>query len=267
MIPKFKKTIERFLSDQSGSGSKKSIVFMGILAFALSSHPVRAGAVWAWFDHSLGDLEGGSEHLSDGESWKLSKVKPRCIAIDPTKTAKNGKTTLTFSVLHWRGCDSDHETSFTIPVKVEDLIRAGAVNNSGDLDVLVGLKNDKTFNFEFSDHISHSSTWDCCDTEDHFSSDLVNDPFVDQPKELFFHKNDIALDLEDNEVLVSKHTHDVLKQDVDLTAHLSNHWSQSNEPNICDCSTAYSKIMKESLFTSANCEQVLELGDISNYKI
>ena len=195
MFPKIKKKITKFFLDETGKSPKKSIVYMGILSFAVSATAVSAcwdndayGTVEKYWENNAGELSAVIGASKDGNCDEALRVK-----VAPTR--------------------ADLERlGFLTPLK------------SGYSEVNKIAKTVKSVTI--TDHVSCYGAH--CHTSDHWSASEVLDEFKNGDN-FFAHKNELSMKNEKGDLLRASHFHDV--QDLGggkITFHASDHWDSND---------------------------------------
>lgn len=205
MFPKIKKSISDFFREESGLNTKKSILMMGLLSFALSA---RAPSVTAW-------------------EWSN-----KCIGWDSNREA------LALSITHSRPCDKNRRETYEFSLTLDDIERGGGIPEVPEGYVIANPLSAQEFELSLRDHISHTNSSNCCMNSNHFNDTDTIEDFPD----LFYHKNELFVSSEDESMLVASHSHDIIPETVKPQAHASDHWSQDYTGNLCYCSGVTSHI-------------------------
>jgi hypothetical protein len=201
----FKKRIEKFLLDESGGMSKKSVLTLGLISSvaAFSSVAKVAGAAC--------DQEGGF-HCYKNEGGKLE-----------------------FFLYTSSSSDSNGGRDFQVCVDGKRLFDSGILSRPDEesyVPVNPGIQG--LLDLKLCDHLSSSTD---CHLDDHFNSDGCSDKCEIAVPDTSFHSNALNM-AEVGSSLTASHAHDIstiLAQKIEC--HLNDHW----DGDYWDCGDHYSQ--------------------------
>lgn len=200
----FKKKVEKFLLDESGGMSKKSVIALGIIS-SISAVSSLAGAENAPCD-------------SEGEY--------HCY--------RNDGGTLKFLIHTHSTTDSNENRHFDICFDTDRLFDGGFLPEAGDGYSPLNQGVEKLVSVHVCDHISSGVD---CHLSDHFNSNNCDQTCnIDIPA-TFSHNNDLRISEFDSS-LTAFHTHDIADIDEQvIDCHISDHWDAAYS----DCGGHYSQ--------------------------